>query len=48
MATFAYGRVSTTEQSADNQRIEIESAGHQVDFWFADNISGTTSATQRP
>jgi len=48
MATFAYGRVSTTEQSADNQRIEIEAAGHQVDFWFADTISGKTSATQRP
>src|SRR3954470_20881212 len=48
MATFAYGRVSATEQSADNQRIEIEAAGHQVDFWFADTISGKTSATQRP
>ncbi len=48
MATFAYGRVSTSEQSADNQRIEIEAAGHKVDFWFADTISGKTSATQRP
>ncbi|MYM69242.1 recombinase family protein [Pseudoduganella sp. FT55W] len=48
MATFAYGRVSTTEQSADNQRIEIQAAGHQVDFWFSDTISGKTSATQRP
>lgn len=48
MATFAYGRVSTTEQSADNQRIEIEAAGHLVDYWFADTISGKTSATQRP
>ena len=48
MATFAYGRVSTTEQSADNQRIEIQAAGHQVDFWFADTISGKTSAIQRP
>lgn len=48
MATFAYGRVSTTEQSADNQRMEIQTAGHEVDFWFADTISGKTSATQRP
>jgi DNA invertase Pin-like site-specific DNA recombinase len=48
MATFAYGRVSTTEQSSDNQRIEIEAAGHKVDFWFADTIGGKTSATQRP
>jgi hypothetical protein len=48
MAIFAYGRVSTKEQTADNQRIEIEAAGHQVDFWFADTISGKTSASQRP
>ena len=48
MATFAYGRVSTTEQSADNQKLEIEAAGHVVDYWFADTISGKTSATQRP
>lgn len=46
--TFAYGRVSTSEQSADNQRLEIESAGHKVDYWFADTISGKSSASQRP
>jgi putative DNA-invertase from lambdoid prophage Rac len=48
MATFAYGRVSTKEQTADNQRLEIVGAGHEVDFWFSDTISGKTSATQRP
>jgi putative DNA-invertase from lambdoid prophage Rac len=48
MATFAYGRVSTKEQTADNQRLEIESAGHAIDYWFADTISGKTSASQRP
>lgn len=48
MATFAYGRVSTKEQTADNQRLEIEVAGHQVEYWFADTISGKTSASQRP
>jgi putative DNA-invertase from lambdoid prophage Rac len=48
MATFAYGRVSTKEQTADNQRLEIEGGGHVVDFWFADTISGKTSAGQRP
>ncbi len=48
MATFAYGRVSTKEQTADNQRLEIEGSGHAVDFWFSDTISGKTSATQRP
>jgi putative DNA-invertase from lambdoid prophage Rac len=48
MAIFAYGRVSTKEQTADNQRLEIEAAGHQIDFWFTDTISGKTSASQRP
>lgn len=48
MATFAYGRVSTKEQTADNQRLEIEVSGHQVDYWFADTISGKISASQRP
>jgi DNA invertase Pin-like site-specific DNA recombinase len=36
MATFAYGRVSTTEQTIENQRREIKTAGYQVDYWFAD------------
>lgn len=48
MATFAYGRVSTKEQTADNQKMEIVAAGHQVDYWYADTISGKTSATERP
>ena len=48
MAIFAYGRVSTAEQTTNNQRIEIENSGHAVDYWFADTISGKTSATQRP
>ena len=48
MAIFAYGRVSTAEQTTNNQRIEIENAGHAVDYWFADTVSGKTSATQRP
>jgi putative DNA-invertase from lambdoid prophage Rac len=48
MATFAYGRVSTKEQTAENQRLDIEGSGHAVDYWFADTISGKTSAGQRP
>jgi putative DNA-invertase from lambdoid prophage Rac len=48
MATFAYGRVSTKEQTVDNQKLEIENSGHKVDYWFADTISGKTSASQRP
>lgn len=49
MATFAYGRVSTKEQTTENQRREIEVAGYQVNYWFADEgISGKTCAMQRP
>ncbi len=49
MATFAYGRVSTKEQSTENQRLEIQQAGHQIDYWFADEgVSGKVMAQQRP
>jgi putative DNA-invertase from lambdoid prophage Rac len=49
MATFAYGRVSTKDQSAENQKLEIERAGHKVEHWYADEgVSGKVSASQRP
>jgi putative DNA-invertase from lambdoid prophage Rac len=49
LATFAYGRVSTKEQSTENQRLEIQQAGYQVDYWFADEgVSGKVMAQQRP
>lgn len=51
MATFGYGRVSTGTQTTDNQRLELEQAGHQIeaDFWFADEgVSGKVAASQRP
>lgn len=49
MATFAYGRVSTKDQTTENQRQEIERAGYTVDYWFADEgVSGKVSASQRP
>lgn len=48
MAVFAYGRVSTHEQTTENQRLEIQRAGFNVDYWFEDvGVSGKTSATQR-
>lgn len=48
MAIFGYGRVSTKEQTSENQRIEIEAA-HKLDFWFADQaVSGSTVALERP
>ena len=49
MATFGYGRVSTKEQTTENQKQEIERAGYHVGYWFADEgVSGKVSASQRP
>lgn len=48
MAVFGYGRVSTKDQTSENQRIEIEKL-HKIDFWFADHgVSGSTVALHRP
>ena len=49
MSVFAYGRVSTTQQSTENQRVEITNTGFQIDYWFADDgVSGKVCARQRP
>jgi DNA invertase Pin-like site-specific DNA recombinase len=49
MAVFGYGRVSTKEQTTENQRREIEAAGYSVEYWHADEgVSGKMSAVQRP
>jgi DNA invertase Pin-like site-specific DNA recombinase len=49
MATFGYTRVSTKEQTVENQHREIVAAGHQVEFWFDDEgVSGKVPAMQRP
>lgn len=49
MAVFAYARVSTKDQTTENQRIEIERAGYKVDYWFADEgVSGKVMAKDRP
>jgi DNA invertase Pin-like site-specific DNA recombinase len=49
VAIFVYGRVSTKEQSTENQRLEIVAAGYAVDYWFADEgVSGKVMAQQRP
>ena len=49
MATFAYGRVSAKEQFTEKQRLEIQQARYQVDYWFADEgVSGKVIAQQRP
>jgi DNA invertase Pin-like site-specific DNA recombinase len=49
MAKFGYGRVSTSTQHTENQRLELEAAGFKIDYWFSDvGISGKTCASQRP
>ena len=51
MKIFGYGRVSTGLQTTENQRLELEQAGYQIesDFWFADvGVSGKVCASQRP
>ncbi|EGH95615.1 recombinase family protein [Pseudomonas syringae] len=48
MATFGYGRVSTSSQDSENQRIELAGAGWAIDYWFADTISGKSASSQRP
>lgn len=47
MANFGYGRVSTTQQDTQNQRLELEQAGWKIDYWFADAVSGKVPAVQR-
>ena len=48
MSVFAYGRVSTNQQTAENQRLEIVNAGFKIDFWFADEgVSGKVCSRQR-
>lgn len=49
MKTFGYGRVSTGQQTTENQRLELEAVGFAVDYWFADHgVSGETCASERP
>jgi DNA invertase Pin-like site-specific DNA recombinase len=49
MAIFGYGRVSTKDQTAENQRLEIEAADYRVEFWCGEEgVSGKVPAMQRP
>ena len=49
MSTFAYLRVSTNNQTVENQRLEITNANYPVDYWYADEgISGKVCALHRP
>ncbi len=48
--TFIYARVSTADQTTNNQVREVEAAGFKVDAKrvIAETISGSTAAMQRP
>lgn len=50
MRTFGYGRVSTADQTTDNQRQELETMGHNIEphRWYTDTISGKIPAKERP
>ena len=48
MAIFGYVRVSTTDQTNKNQRLEIARAGYAVEYWGADTTSGSAHAAQPP
>lgn len=48
MKTFAYIRVSTDDQTVENQRDMIQSRGYVIDEWMCDQgVSGTKDWTRR-
>jgi putative DNA-invertase from lambdoid prophage Rac len=48
MFTFAYARVSTADQTTDNQLLELRSAGFVPDATYTEVISGKVAAAERP
>jgi putative DNA-invertase from lambdoid prophage Rac len=47
MHTFVYARVSTPDQTNDNQLLEIEQAGYDADTVYTDTVSGKVPADER-
>ena len=50
MATvIGYVRVSTSDQTVENQKQQINDAGYSVNRWFSDEaVSGAVKAANRP
>lgn len=48
MLTILYTRVSTAEQTTENQRQEAERQGIVATLTFSDTVSGSTPAMERP
>lgn len=47
-SVIAYVRVSTSDQTIENQKQQIKEAGYQVGKWFSDEaVSGGIKATER-
>ncbi|EOC1344934.1 recombinase family protein [Cronobacter dublinensis] len=47
-SVIAYVRVSTSDQTIENQKQQIKDAGYQVGKWFSDEaVSGGIKATER-
>lgn len=48
MSVFLYSRVSTSEQSVENQKLVAKTAGYTVDYFYSDEaVSGSTKADSR-
>ena len=47
MTVFGYSRVSTVDQNTDNQKIELEQSGFNIDYFFQETVSGSTVAKSR-
>ncbi len=50
MRVFGYGRVSTADQTTQNQLQELQSLGYEIQRqrWFSDTISGKVPSAERP
>ncbi|MFO1083791.1 MAG: recombinase family protein [Reyranellaceae bacterium] len=48
MLTFAYARVSTSDQTTANQLLELRTAGFEPDATYSEVISGRVAAADRP
>lgn len=47
MTTFGYTRVSTIEQTTDNQKLELQQSGYNIDYYYEEVVSGKTCAKER-
>ena len=46
---FGYERASIVQQTTENQRLELQTAGSKIDYRFSDHgVSGKACASQRP